>query len=88
MLLLGQGGEVEGDVLLGDKPRSYPSAQVFFQECRDGLGRNVSPALEESTSQDGDRVGVGLDEVCEAVCEAGFLVEGGDAAVEEGEKCF
>lgn len=79
-------GEVQGDVLFGDEAGADAGTEVVVEEAGDGVGGDVSAALEEAAGEGGDGVGVGLDEVGHGVGEVGFVVEGADVALVVGEE--
>lgn len=78
------GREVKRDVLLGNEPGADARAQVLVQEAGD-LGRaNVPPALEEALRQDGDGVGVGVDQLGQDFSEADLILERGEGVLALG----
>lgn len=71
-------------MLLGDQPRTDAHAEVLVQEAGD-LGRgDVAAALEEALGQDGDRIGVRVDELGEDLGEANLVFEGGEGVARAG----
>lgn len=78
------GREVERDVLLGDEPGADARAQVLVQEARDLCGAYVPPALEEALRQDGDGVGVGVDQLGQDLGEADLILERGEGVLAVG----
>lgn len=78
--------EVQGNVLLGDEARANTRAQVLVEEAGYLRGGDVFAALEEAAREDGDRVGVGLDELGEDFGEADLVVEAADGAALPGKE--
>ena len=73
-------------MLLRDQAGANAGAEMLVQEACHRLRRDVFPTLEEATGEDGDGVGVSLNEVGHDFCELGLLVERGDLTFMVGEK--
>lgn len=76
---------VKGDVLLGYQAGADAGTQVFVEEAGDFLRGDVLAAFDEALGQDGDGVGVRLDELGEDLGEFDFVFEGADGFSLPGE---
>lgn len=82
-----QGAVVQGDVLLGDEARADARAQVRVEEVSHFGRRNITAALEEAFSEDGNRVLVRMHEVGEDLSEADLGIEVGNGSVFPWQQC-
>lgn len=81
------GGEVQSDVLLGNQAGAYSRAQVFVEELCHLVWADVFPRFEEATCEDGNGVGVRLDQIGHDTCELYLLLECLDLLRGIGQEC-
>lgn len=73
-------------MLLRDEARAYTGAQMLVKKARHSSRMDVLPTLEEAPGEDGDGVGVGLDEPGHEIDESVFILRCGDLALCEGKE--
>ena len=83
---MGLAGEVEGDVLFCDETGADAGAEMLVEELGDVDWGDVFSGLEEAAGEDGNSVGVGLDEVGHDFCELDLVGEVGDGFFLPGEE--